>query len=141
MTLSGSERLRFGCACRFAEIIWLPTAKLEPHLPDDALPYPDARAFGFRLGQELHAGLLERLLNPHADLQPDWLACLEVRLLAPRILERLYLETGHDRRWAAPLDEQELNALGQAWGGGSIRRLERLVEGLIEIRERERPRQ
>lgn len=65
----------------------------------------------------------------------------EVRLLAPRILERLYLEAGHDRRWAAPLDEQELVALADAWGGGSIRRLERLVEGLIDIRERQRPRQ
>lgn len=65
----------------------------------------------------------------------------EVRLLAPLILERLYLETGHDRRWAAPLDEQELSALAGAWGGGSIRRLERLVEGLIDIRERERQRQ
>lgn len=65
----------------------------------------------------------------------------QVRHLAPRILERLYLESGHDRRWATPLDEQELTALANAWGGGSIRKLERLVEGLIVIRERHGPRQ
>ena len=40
-----------------------------------------------------------------------------------------------------PLDEQELAALADAWGGGSIRKLERLIEGLIEIRERQGPRQ
>lgn len=65
----------------------------------------------------------------------------QVSVLAPRILERLYVDAGHDPRWATPLEPFELEALSAAWPGGSIRRLERLVEVLIDGRERERSRQ
>ncbi|TIP49800.1 MAG: AAA family ATPase [Mesorhizobium sp.] len=65
----------------------------------------------------------------------------QVSILAPRILERLYVDAGHDPRWATPLEGFELEALSDAWRGGSIRKLERLVEVLIEGRERERSRQ
>jgi hypothetical protein len=65
----------------------------------------------------------------------------QVAVLAPRILERLYVEAGHDRRWATPLEAFEVEALSAVWRGGSIRKLERLVEVLIEGRERERSRQ
>lgn len=41
---------------------------LEPDLPDDAFADPDAGPVRLGLGQELHAGLFQRLLNPHADL-------------------------------------------------------------------------
>jgi hypothetical protein len=58
--------------------------------------------------------------------------------LASRILERLYLEQGHDPRWATPLETYEIEALSRAWTGGSIRKLERLVETLVEARERHR---
>lgn len=58
--------------------------------------------------------------------------------LASCILERLYLEQGHDPRWATPLEEYEVKALARAWTGGSIRKLERLVETLVETRERYR---
>jgi hypothetical protein len=58
--------------------------------------------------------------------------------LASRILERLYLEQGHDPRWATPLEGFEIDALARAWSGGSIRKLERLVETLVETRERHR---
>jgi hypothetical protein len=58
--------------------------------------------------------------------------------LASRILERLYLEQGHDPRWATPLEGYEIEALARAWRGGSIRKLERLVEILVETRERHR---
>lgn len=58
--------------------------------------------------------------------------------LASRILERLYLEQGHDPRWATPLEGYEIDALRSAWPGGSIRKLERLVELLVETRERHR---
>lgn len=64
-----------------------------------------------------------------------------IAVLAPRILERLYVDAGHDPRWSTPLEPFELAALSAAWSGGSIRRLERLVEVLIEGRERERSRQ
>ena len=58
--------------------------------------------------------------------------------LASRILERHYLEQGHDPRWATPLEGYEIEALSRAWTGGSIRKLERLVEILVETRERYR---
>lgn len=61
-----------------------------------------------------------------------------VAVLAPRILQDLYAETGHDPRWAAPLAPFEVDALVAAWGGGSIRKLTRLLEGLIKAREHER---
>ncbi|MDF3217935.1 MULTISPECIES: hypothetical protein [Mesorhizobium] len=60
----------------------------------------------------------------------------QLPFLAPRILERLYLEAGHDPRWAAPIEGFELAALASNWPGGSIRKLERLVEKLVEARER-----
>jgi hypothetical protein len=58
--------------------------------------------------------------------------------LASRILERVYLEQGHDPRWATPLEGFEIEALARVWTGGSIRKLERLVETLVETRERHR---
>ncbi|MET4691915.1 AAA family ATPase [Sinorhizobium fredii] len=61
--------------------------------------------------------------------------------LATRILERLYIEAGCDPRWATPLEGFELDALASVWRGGSIRRLERLVEGLRDARERARRQQ
>jgi hypothetical protein len=64
-----------------------------------------------------------------------------VSALAPRILEGLYLEAGHDPRWATPLDALELEVLASAWSGGSIRSLKRFLEGLLEAREQERSRQ
>jgi hypothetical protein len=46
-------------------------------------------------------------------------------------------ETARDYR-ATPLQGFELAAVASAWRGGSIRRLERIVEQLVEVRERER---
>jgi replication-associated recombination protein RarA len=65
----------------------------------------------------------------------------QVAVLAPRILQDLYAEAGHDPRWAAPLAPFEVDALAAAWGGGSVRKLTRLLEGLIKSREHERSRQ
>jgi hypothetical protein len=59
-------------------------------------------------------------------------------LLASRILEKLYLDQGHDPRWATPLEGYEIEALVGAWKGGSIRKVVRLVETLVETRERHR---
>lgn len=70
-----------------------------------------------------------RFPDPGADQLP---------LFATRILERLYIEAGHDPRWATPLEGFELDALAKVWTGGSLRRLERLVEGLRHARERAR---
>lgn len=59
--------------------------------------------------------------------------------LAIRIMERLYAEQGYDPRWATALEGFELTEVASAWTGGSIRRLERIIEQLVEVRERERP--
>lgn len=59
--------------------------------------------------------------------------------LAIRIMERLYVERGQSPRWATALEGFELAAAASAWSGGSIRTLERIVEQLVEARERERP--
>lgn len=60
--------------------------------------------------------------------------------LASRILEQLYVDAGYDLRWARPLDQVEIDAIASAWPGGSIRRLHRLVEKLVELREAMQPR-
>jgi hypothetical protein len=59
--------------------------------------------------------------------------------LALRIMQRLYVERGQSLRWATPLEGFELDAAASAWGGGSMRKLERIVEELVKARERERP--
>src|SRR5690606_26771342 len=43
----------------------------------------------------------------------------QLTFLAPRILEHLYVELGHDPRWATPLDQVETDALTSVWPGGS----------------------
>ncbi|MBW0366698.1 AAA family ATPase [Ensifer adhaerens] len=73
-----------------------------------------------------------RFPDPGADQLP---------LFAKRILERLYIDAGHDPRWAIPLEGFELDALASVWTGGSLRSLERLVEGLRKARERARRQQ
>ncbi|WP_156624115.1 AAA family ATPase [Ensifer sp. Root558] len=65
----------------------------------------------------------------------------QLPLFAARILEQQYIDTGHDPRWATPLEGFELDALAKVWTGGSLRRLERLVEGLREAREHARRQQ
>ena len=62
-------------------------------------------------------------------------------VLAPRILERVYADAGHDPRWATPLDATRTRRVGSNWQGGSIRQLERLIETIVEARERHQPRQ
>lgn len=55
-------------------------------------------------------------------------------VLARRLLARHFERTGHDPRWAVHLDAFEIDALASAWKGGSIRALERFVEGIALAR-------
>ncbi|MHA6646239.1 AAA family ATPase [Mesorhizobium sp. A623] len=103
-------------SCDLSHVVWLMTANETLGIP--AVLRDRCRILSFPV--------------PGADQLP---------FLAPGILERLYTETGHDRRWAAPLQDFELEALRRNWAGGSIRKLERFVEALVEARERNRPRQ
>jgi hypothetical protein len=65
----------------------------------------------------------------------------QLNVLAPRIVKQLYVDAGYDPRWATPLDQVEIDAIASAWPGGSIRRLYRLIEKLVELREAMQPRQ
>lgn len=65
----------------------------------------------------------------------------QLEVLTPRLVERIYVDAGHDPRWATPLERFELAALADHWRGGSIRRLQQLVETLVEARERHRVKQ
>lgn len=56
--------------------------------------------------------------------------------LAPRLLVHLVRDRGLDERWAAPLTSWELEALSNAWRGGSVRRLRRLLEAVLVAREK-----
>ena len=56
--------------------------------------------------------------------------------LANSLMENLLLERGFDSRWVVPLDGLELEALAQHWRGGSLRKLSRLVEGVLAARDR-----
>lgn len=58
--------------------------------------------------------------------------------LAPRVLTELLEESGFDPRFEPPLDGEELTAIADAWrpGGGSLRDLQRLVEGVLHARHK-----
>jgi hypothetical protein len=56
--------------------------------------------------------------------------------LAASLMREAVRERGLDDGWAEPLAAWELDALAEHWRGGSIRRLGRLVEGVIAARER-----
>jgi len=58
--------------------------------------------------------------------------------LAPNILARVVAERGLDPRWTVPLQEYEFGALASAWRGGSLRKLRRLVEGVLACRDENR---
>jgi hypothetical protein len=54
--------------------------------------------------------------------------------IAHQIIADLVIEQGLDHRWISPLDEIEMAAVMIAWSGGSMRRLRRLIEGMLKIR-------
>ncbi len=103
-------------ACDLSHVSWLMTA-------NSIEPIPKALRDRCRI---------LRFPTPGADQLPT---------LARRILERLYVNAGYDPRWAKPLEGFELDALAKVWTGGSIRRLERVVEGLRKAREQARRQQ
>lgn len=56
--------------------------------------------------------------------------------LLPAILADLAREKGLHPAFHAPLDGIELTILRGRWGGGSVRRLRRMVDGVLRVRER-----
>jgi len=55
--------------------------------------------------------------------------------LSAALMEQIAAERGQDARWVSPLTGHELDALRSVWPGGSVRRLRRYVEGVLEARQ------
>jgi hypothetical protein len=55
--------------------------------------------------------------------------------LAQAILIRITTERGLDQRWVGQMSRDELSALANAWRGGSLRGLYRLIEGVLAARD------
>jgi hypothetical protein len=61
--------------------------------------------------------------------------------LVPGILDDIRDDRGLGRdAWIQPLAADELDVVRQAWGGGSLRRLRRIVATAVDARERLAPR-
>ncbi|WP_048709627.1 AAA family ATPase [Microvirga massiliensis] len=55
-------------------------------------------------------------------------------VLVRQIMTDILAEQGLDERWMSPLDEIEMNALAEAWPGGSLRVLRRMIEVVLTSR-------
>jgi hypothetical protein len=56
--------------------------------------------------------------------------------LLPAIIADLARERGLDNRWVEPLTGTECDTVAAHWRGGSVRRLRRVVEVLLDVREK-----
>ncbi|WP_244498700.1 AAA family ATPase [Methylobacterium sp. GXS13] len=54
--------------------------------------------------------------------------------LLPALLDQVAAERGLDPRWFPPLDAVETMALRRSWRGGSVRRLRRMLDGVLRVR-------
>ncbi len=59
--------------------------------------------------------------------------------LIPPLLAQLAEARGLDPRFVAPLTQEDRHFLGDRWRGGSVRRLGRLIEAIVNARERAMP--
>lgn len=65
--------------------------------------------------------------------EPTW---QHIGPLTRQIVDRIAAERGVDARWFAPLAEDELDLVKDAWPGGSIRKLTTVVRTIIDGRDR-----
>lgn len=56
--------------------------------------------------------------------------------LAPVLMRKAAERMGLDPRWVAPLDGQEMELLRAFWRGGSVRRLARFIDAILDARGR-----
>ncbi|WEJ32749.1 AAA family ATPase [Devosia sp. SD17-2] len=63
---------------------------------------------------------------------PSW---AHLGVLSGQIVDRIARERGIDRRWFQPLAEDELDLVRAAWPGGSIRKLTRIIQTVLDGRE------
>lgn len=57
--------------------------------------------------------------------------------LGARMLEQLAKDRGLDPRWHPELTQEELDVLSRYWKGGSLRKLRKLLEGVLMVREKD----
>jgi ATP-dependent Lon protease len=69
---------------------------------------------------------------PHAE---------DLNAMLPSITADCAHQQGLDRRWIVPLSGADRELIASHWQGGSVRRLQRLVEALLRERDRATPRQ
>jgi ATP-dependent Lon protease len=56
--------------------------------------------------------------------------------LLPGLVQSIAAGKGLDARWVTPLDDIERAAIARAWPGGSIRKLQRILEAILLARDR-----
>jgi hypothetical protein len=75
------------------------------------------------------------LLDRCLVLRVDEPGAEHLRALATSILADVRADRGLDERWAPAFDGIEWAALEENWGGGSLRGLRRLIEGVLDARD------
>ncbi len=60
----------------------------------------------------------------------------DIAALLPAVIADLALERGLDSRWVEPLTGVERNTVAAHWRGGSVRRLRRVVEAVLRVRDK-----
>lgn len=81
-------------------------------------------------------GISGPLLNRLQRLDCPYPGPEHLNTLAPQLLASEYEARGQGVEWATPLDGTELDLLKQHWRGGSIRNLRRLVQAVVDVRDR-----
>jgi ATP-dependent Lon protease len=112
--------------------------------PETAARYPDpALQTNLDLSQVSYvatANSLDPLPSPLRDrfrvVNFPKPSAADLTSLLPAIVADLALERGLDSRWVEPLTGIERETVAIQWRGGSVRRLRRVVEALLGIREK-----
>jgi hypothetical protein len=82
----------------------------------------------------LHPALLDRFRILH---MPDARA-RDIHAILPRVAADIAERRGLTAEWVAPFDAIEMDIIADLWPGGSIRRLSRIVETLMDARDHPR---
>jgi hypothetical protein len=59
-----------------------------------------------------------------------------VQVLSRRMIRQISIARGLDFGWIAPLDQDEIENIQKAWGGGSLRKLKAAVEVTVSTRDK-----
>ena len=112
--------------------------------PETAVRYPDpSLQVNLDLSQVSYvatANSLDPLPSPLRDrfrvVSFPKPSATDLTSLLPAIIADLALERGLDNRWVEPLTGTECDTVAAHWRGGSVRRLRRVVEALLGVREK-----